>query len=50
MILATILASLPLGIILVVVARDLRPWWRQLRHIRALPETRSREVRDDCPT
>jgi hypothetical protein len=38
MILATTLALLPVAFVLVMSARELRPWWRQLKQIRALPE------------
>jgi hypothetical protein len=38
MIIAIYLALLPVGFVTVMAARELRPWWRQLRQIRALPE------------
>ncbi|HKO27123.1 MAG TPA: hypothetical protein VJU80_06665 [Solirubrobacteraceae bacterium] len=38
MIIAINLALLPVAFVAVMVARELRPWWRQLRQIRALPE------------
>jgi len=37
--LATFLALLPVAFIAVMATLDLRPWWRQLRYIRGLPET-----------
>jgi hypothetical protein len=41
---ATVLALLPVVIVVGVATHELRLWWRQLRHIRALPEASSREV------
>ena len=38
MILAVFLALLPVAFIAVMAGLDLRPWWRQLRDIRSLPE------------
>ena len=38
MIIAINLALLPVAFVGMMVARELRPWWRQLRQIRALPE------------
>lgn len=38
MIIAINLALLPVAFVVVMAARELRPWWRQLRQIRALPE------------
>jgi hypothetical protein len=40
MFIAIDLALLPVGFVTVMAARELRPWWRQLRQIRALPELR----------
>lgn len=38
MLVATSLALLPLGFVALMAARELRPWWRQLQQIRAIPE------------
>lgn len=38
MIIAINLALLPVGFVVVMAVKELRPWWRQLRQIRALPE------------
>jgi hypothetical protein len=43
MIIAPLLALLPVGFVALMSARELRPWWRQLRQIRALPEPIRRE-------
>jgi hypothetical protein len=43
MIIAINLALLPVAFVTVMAARELRPWWRQLRQIRALPELIRRE-------
>ena len=48
MITATLLALLPVVIVAGITLRDLRPWWRQLHDIRALPETSSPEVEKEC--
>jgi hypothetical protein len=40
MMLATALALLPVLFVLIVATRELRPWWRQIKQIRALPEGR----------
>jgi hypothetical protein len=48
MITATVLALLPVVIVAGITMRDLRLWWRQLRNIRALPETSSQEVGNEC--
>ena len=37
--LATALALSPVLFVLIMDARELRPWWRQMKQIRALPET-----------
>jgi hypothetical protein len=47
MITATALALLPVVIVVGITTRDLRLWWRQLRDIRALPETPSKEVESE---
>jgi len=44
MILATGLALLPLIFVLAMTILDLRPWWQQLKQIRALPEAGSRAI------
>ncbi|HTC68556.1 MAG TPA: hypothetical protein VK662_03230 [Acidothermaceae bacterium] len=44
MIIATALALAPVVIVAGITTRDLRPWWRQLRNIRALSETPPQEV------
>jgi hypothetical protein len=41
MITAAVLALLPVVIVVGITKRDLRLWCRQLRNIRALPETPS---------
>jgi len=38
MMLAIILSLLPVAFVLVMTSLELRPWWRQLQQIRALPE------------
>jgi hypothetical protein len=43
MFIAINLALLPVAFVAVMVARELRPWWRQLRQIRDLPELIRRE-------
>jgi hypothetical protein len=43
MIIAINLALLPVAFVVAMAARELRPWWRQLRQIRALPESIQRE-------
>ncbi len=48
MITATVLALLPVVIVAGIATRELRLWWRELRNIRAPPETSSREVRNEC--
>ena len=45
MIIAINLALLPVAFVVAMSARELRPWWRQLRQIRALPEP----IRRDLP-
>jgi hypothetical protein len=47
MITATVLALLPVVIVVGIATRDLRLWWRQLRSIRALPETPVKEVESE---
>lgn len=44
LIIATVLALLPVVIVVGIATRELRLWWRQLRDIRALPEASSRGV------
>lgn len=44
-ILAVFLALLPVAFIAVMAGLDLRPWWRQLRDIRSLPEVYREEVK-----
>jgi len=44
MIIAVYLALLPVAFVGAMAARELRPWWRQLRQIRALPESIRRDV------
>ena len=39
MIIAIYLALLPVGFVTVMAARELRPCWRQLRQVGALPES-----------
>jgi hypothetical protein len=46
MIIAIYLALLPVAFVGAMAARELRPWWRQLRQIRALPES----IRRDLPS
>lgn len=48
MITATVLALLPVVIVVGIAAHDLHRWWRQFRNIRALPETSSQEVENEC--
>jgi hypothetical protein len=43
MIIAINLALLPVWFVAVMSAIELRPWWRQLQQIRALPESIRRE-------
>ncbi len=43
MIIAINLALLPVCFVAVMSAIELRPWWRQLQQIRALPESIRRE-------
>lgn len=38
MLIAINLALLPVAFVAVMALIELRPWWRQLRQIRALPE------------
>jgi hypothetical protein len=38
LILAIVLALLPVALVGALATRDLRSWWRQLQYIRALPE------------
>jgi hypothetical protein len=38
MMMATALALLPVLFVAIMATRELRPWWRQLKQIRALPE------------
>jgi len=45
MIIAINLALLPVAFVVAMVARELRPWWRQWQQIRALPESIRRESR-----
>ena len=45
MLIAINLALLPVGFVAVMAALELRPWWRQLQQIRALPESVRRESR-----
>lgn len=45
MILAIVLALLPVAFVVTMSALDLRPWRRTLKHIRALPESRHPEPR-----
>lgn len=50
MIIAINLALLPVGFVAVMAARELRPWWRQLQQIRALPESiRPETIRRESP-
>jgi hypothetical protein len=51
MIIAINLALLPVCFVAVMAARELRPWWRQLRQIRALPEIiiRRESLRGEAP-
>jgi hypothetical protein len=44
MIVAIVLALLPVAFVVAMATRDLRPWRRTLKHIRSLPEL-SREPR-----
>ena len=39
MLIAINLALLPVGFVVLMAVIELRPWWRQLRQIRALPES-----------
>ena len=43
MLIAINLALLPVAFVVVMAMRELRPWWRQLQQIRALPELIRRE-------
>ena len=45
MILAIFLALLPVAFVIGMATRDLRPWRRTLKHIRALPESGQPEPR-----
>jgi hypothetical protein len=45
MIIAINLALLPVAFVVAMALRELRPWWRQLRQIRALPESIHRQSR-----
>jgi hypothetical protein len=45
MIIATYLALMPVAFVVAMAARELRPWWRQLKQIRALPEPIRRDAR-----
>ena len=38
MMMATALALLPVVFVVIMATLELRPWWRQLKQIRALPE------------
>lgn len=40
-----LLALSPVAFVTFMALRDLRPWWRQWKRIRALPEVEPREVR-----
>jgi hypothetical protein len=40
MLIAINLALLPVAFVAAMAVRELRPWWRQFRQIRALPEIR----------
>jgi hypothetical protein len=48
MIIATVLALLPVVIVVGIAIHELSPWCRQLRDIRALPEASSREGENEC--
>jgi hypothetical protein len=48
MVTATVLALVPVVIVIGMAMHELRPWWRQFRDIRALPEASSREVENEC--
>jgi hypothetical protein len=43
MLIAINLALLPVGFVVAMTALELRPWWRQLQQIRALPESIRKE-------
>ena len=43
MFIAINLALLPVAFVALMAARELRPWWRQLQQIRALPQLIRRE-------
>ncbi len=43
MMIAIALALLPVLFVVIMATRELKPWWRQLQQIRALPE-RPRKV------
>ena len=45
MILAVSLALLPIAFVAVMATLELHSWWRQLKHIRELPELGPEEVR-----
>jgi hypothetical protein len=47
MITAAVLALLPVVIVVGITTHDLRLRWRQLRNIRALPETSSQEAENE---
>ena len=44
MTLAISLALLPVAFVTAMAARDLHLWWRQLKHIRQLPEACQQEL------
>jgi hypothetical protein len=50
MITATVLGLSPVVVVVGIATRDLRLWWRQLRNIRALPETPPKEVESESAT